>query len=117
MGCFISIEMGVTITMLIIFSLVDAISSPSSLLTDEGKALRNTGWWNSTSPAHCDWAGVRCNKADSVTEIDISRPDKELGELSKLNFSSFPNLVELRLYGCKLNGSIPHQIGVGTSPK
>ena len=115
MGCFISIEMGVTITMLIIFSLADAISSPSSLLTDEGEALRNTGWWNSTSPAHCDWAGVSCNKVGSVTEIDISLPDKELGELSKLNFSSFPNLVELHLYGCKLNGSIPHQIGTLTS--
>ena len=47
-------------------------------------------------------------------DIFIFDSDKELGELSKLRFSSFPNLVQLYLYNCALNGSIPHQIGTLT---
>ena len=104
----------ITSTMMIMSfsSLVNAISSPSSS-TDEGEALRSTGWWNSTS-AHCTWDGVRCNKAGSVTLIELSYLGKKLGELSKLKFSSFPSLVELFLSDCGLNGRIPHQIGTLT---
>ena len=51
--------------------------------------------------------GILCNEADSVIEIAILNSDKELGELSKSNFSSFPNLVDLELYNYGLNGSIP----------
>ena len=102
---FISTEMVVTISM-IIFLLAHAISSPSSSSSDEGEALRRTGWWNSTSP-HCTWLNIGCNKAGSVMDIFIFDSDKELGELSKLRFSSFPNLIQLYLYNCRLNGSIP----------
>ena len=114
MVSFIFTEMVVTITMMMmmIFSLAYAISS--SLSTDEGKALRSTGWWNNSDSHHCTWEYVNCNEADSVIEIDIFGSDKELGELSKLNFSSFPNLVYLVLYNCGLNGSIPQQIGTFT---
>ncbi|KAL6324940.1 hypothetical protein AAG906_019848 [Vitis piasezkii] len=101
-----------SIMMIMLFSLANAISSPSSS-TDEAKALRSTGWWNSTS-AHCDWDGVYCNNAGRVTQIDLSYSGKELGELSKLEFSSFPSLVELWLADCGLNGTIPHQIGTLT---
>ena len=115
MVSFICTEMVVTITMMMmmIFSLAYAISS-SSLSTDEGKALRSTGWWNNSASHHCTWEFVLCNEADSVIEINIFGSNKELGELSKLNFSSFPNLVDLRLYNCGLNGSIPQQIGTLT---
>ena len=114
MVSFIFTEMVVTITMMMmmIFSLAYAISS--SLSTDEGKALRSTGWWNHSASHHCTWEYVICNEANSVTRIIILYPDKELGELSKLNFSSFPNLVDLELYNCGLNGSIPQQIGTLT---
>ena len=59
-------------------------------------------------------ACISCNKAGSVTEFFISGSNKELGELSKLKFSSFPNLVQICLYNCGLNGTIPHQIGTLT---
>ncbi|KAL6325352.1 hypothetical protein AAG906_023197 [Vitis piasezkii] len=98
--------------MMMLFSLAKAISSPSSS-TDEAEALRSTGWWNSTS-AHCHWDGVYCNNAGRVTRIALYGSGKELGELSKLEFSSFPSLVELNLSACGLNGSIPHQIGTLT---
>ncbi|KAJ9683645.1 hypothetical protein PVL29_019286 [Vitis rotundifolia] len=101
-----------SIMMIMLFSLANAISPPSSS-TDEAEALRSTGWWNSTS-AHCDWDGVSCNEAGRVTRIALNDPGKELGELSKLEFSSFPSLVVLWLDDCGLNGSIPHQIGTLT---
>ena len=83
---FIFTEMVVTITMMMmmIFSLAYAISS--SLSTDEGKALRSTGWWNNSASHHCTWEFVLCNEANSVIQIAIVNSDKELGELSKLNF-------------------------------
>ena len=113
MVSFVFTEMVVTITMMMmIFSLAYAISS--SLSTDEGKALRSTGWWNNSTSHHCTWESVHCNEANSVIEIAILSSDKELGELNKLNFSSFPNLVHLYLYNCGLNGSIPQQIGTLT---
>ena len=117
MVSFVFTEMVVTITMMMmmmmmIFSLAYAISS--SLSTDEGKALRSTGWWNNSASHHCTWESVYCNEADSVIQIAIVNSDKELGELSKLNFSSFPNLDVLVLYNCALNGSIPQQIGTLT---
>ena len=115
MVSFICTEMVVTITMMMmmIFSLAYAISS-SSLSTDEGKALRSTGWWNNSASHHCTWESVICNEANSVIDISIFGSDKELGELSKLNFSSLPNLVYLVLNNCGLNGSIPQQIGTLT---
>ncbi|XP_019080264.1 MDIS1-interacting receptor like kinase 2 isoform X3 [Vitis vinifera] len=97
-----------SIMMIMLFSLANALSSPSSS-TDEAEALRSTGWWNSTS-AHCNWDGVYCNNAGRVTQIAFFDSGKKLGELSKLEFSSFPSLVELFLSDCGLNGSIPHQI-------
>ena len=101
-----------SIMMIMLFSLANALSSPSSS-TDEAEALRSTGWWNSTS-AHCNWDGVYCNNAGRVTQIAFFDSGKKLGELSKLEFSSFPSLVELFLSDCGLNGSIPHQIGTLT---
>ncbi|KAJ9683642.1 hypothetical protein PVL29_019283 [Vitis rotundifolia] len=101
-----------SIMMIMLFCLANAISSPSSS-TDEAEALRSTGWWKSTS-AHCDWDGVSCNDAGRVTRIALYGSGKELGELSKLEFSSFPSLVMLWLDDCGLNGSIPHQIGTLT---
>ena len=115
MVSFVFTEMVVPITMMMmmmIFSLAYAMSS--SLSTDEGKALRSTSWWNNSASDHCTWEYVFCNEAYSVIQIYISNSDKELGELSKLNFSSFPNLVYLVLYNCGLNGSIPQQIGTLT---
>ena len=89
----------------------------SSLLEQEAKALLESGWWswwsnytNGTSLSHCKWDGIKCNEGGHVTKIDIT--GAYLGDKNrKFNFSSFPNLVFLRLCHTGLRGSIPPEIG------
>ena len=87
-------------------------ASESSALQLEAKALLKSGWWGrpttSNASGHCKWRGITCNASGSVTEIGIPF---NLGEMSKLNLSSFPNLVRLDLHGTGLRGSIPAEIG------
>ncbi|KAK7849600.1 putative leucine-rich repeat receptor-like protein kinase [Quercus suber] len=87
----------------------------------EGKALLENGWWSGestdTSLNHCVWFGIKCNDGRSAIEIDMARVDSvfhlgdEGDEFSKLNFSSFPNLVRLNVSYYGLRGSIPVEIG------
>ncbi|XP_027177468.1 MDIS1-interacting receptor like kinase 2-like [Coffea eugenioides] len=82
----------------------------------EAEALLKTGWWGDSSAtatnisAHCQWSGIVCNDAGSVTEILL--PNCRIyDELKIFSFSSFPNLVRLDLSRNELYGAIPHQIG------
>ncbi|KAK1381338.1 putative leucine-rich repeat receptor-like protein kinase [Heracleum sosnowskyi] len=60
---------------------------------------------------HCSWSGSGCSEEGRV--VSITCEYYYIGsELGKLNFSSFPYLQTLDLSGCKLNGSIPYQIGM-----
>ncbi|KAJ0768858.1 putative protein kinase RLK-Pelle-LRR-XI-1 family [Helianthus annuus] len=79
----------------------------------EAKALVATNWWPQYLNASdcCNWYGIVCNKAGSVIEISMYGNNLE-GGLGSLDFSSFPNLVSLRLDKCSLEGSIPEQIGL-----
>ncbi|KAK1381293.1 putative LRR receptor-like serine/threonine-protein kinase [Heracleum sosnowskyi] len=95
-------------------------SSPSSSLESESEreALVRTGWWGNQIPLHgasnqqhCSWTGIGCSEAGRVVSIEILEYSIE-DELGKLNFSSFPYLQTLHLSYCKLNGSIPYQIGM-----
>ncbi|XP_059644676.1 probable leucine-rich repeat receptor-like protein kinase At1g35710 [Cornus florida] len=101
-----------------------SIISKSSSSKEEAQALLRTGWWGNTSipsvhnsTSHCEWDGISCNKFGNVIGIDLSPYCQyrywnfEGGELEKLNMSSFPNLVTLDLSYCRLNGSIPYEIG------
>ncbi|XP_062150248.1 MDIS1-interacting receptor like kinase 2-like isoform X2 [Alnus glutinosa] len=93
-------------------------ASQSSALQLEASALLASGWWRSTNntndtSSRCEWLGITCNAAGSVTKIVMS-PSASFylgGEMSKLNLSCFPNLVSLDLSGNALNGSIPVEIG------
>ena len=85
--------------MLIIFSLADAISSPSSLLTDANYV---GGILLLLIAIGMVYIAIRSEASQKLT---FPVQTKNLVELSKLNFSSFPNLVELDLAGCRLNGS------------
>jgi Leucine-rich repeat (LRR) protein len=90
-------------------------ASESSALQLEAKALLESGWWGSANTnnvsSRCKWPGITCNAGGSVTDIAIELGGFYLGEMSKLNLSSFPNLVRLDLHGTGLQGSIPVEIG------
>ncbi|KAK1381315.1 putative leucine-rich repeat receptor-like protein kinase [Heracleum sosnowskyi] len=96
-------------------------SSSSSLESEsEREALVSTGWWGNQIPLfgigpsnqqHCTWTGIGCSEEGRVVSIEIFEYYIE-DELGKLNFSSFPYLQTLHLSLCKLNGSIPYQIGM-----
>ncbi|MFS7922565.1 putative non-specific serine/threonine protein kinase [Helianthus anomalus] len=80
----------------------------------EAKALVATNWWPqhaNVSDDYCNWDGISCNDAGSVTDIYLYDENLE-GNLGSLDFSSFPNLVILGLENCSLEGSIPEQIGL-----
>ncbi|KAK0601312.1 hypothetical protein LWI29_023068 [Acer saccharum] len=85
----------------------------------ERKALLNTGWFNNSFannlPSNpCNWTGIFCNTAGSITEIDLSNHFSSYdikGELGQLNFSCFPNLQVLN-GSYQLSGNIPPQIGL-----
>ncbi|RWR97564.1 putative Leucine-rich repeat family protein / protein kinase family protein [Cinnamomum micranthum f. kanehirae] len=57
----------------------------------------------------CNWFGITCIAADTITEINLF--DASLrGKLDDLNFSSFPNLITLDLSNNALHGTIPDHI-------
>ncbi|KAG2380525.1 MDIS1-interacting receptor like kinase [Vigna angularis] len=63
---------------------------------------------------HCDWEGISCNEAESVTEI-VRGPlripsSKELLWIQNLNITAFPSLLILYLSGMGLRGTIPTEI-------
>ncbi|KAJ0802069.1 putative protein kinase RLK-Pelle-LRR-XI-1 family [Helianthus annuus] len=79
----------------------------------EAKAL--VAWWPyaNASHHHCNWRGITCNKAGSVTNISLYGHYLGYGSgLASLNLSSFPNLVTLEIESCGVEGSIPEQIGL-----
>ncbi|KAL5582332.1 hypothetical protein UlMin_014774 [Ulmus minor] len=80
----------------------------------EEDALLQSFWWDdyayNKSVSHCQWHGITCNHAGSVTQICLNGTNgwKYWGDLS---LSSFPNLVRLDLSRSRLHGSIPTEIG------
>ncbi|KAG2380518.1 MDIS1-interacting receptor like kinase [Vigna angularis] len=107
--------------LLIAFYMMGEVSSviggsmPSSSINHERQALLHSGWWNDDSNIsdHCDWEGISCNEAGSITAIERWKipSSKELLWIEKFNVTAFPNLVYLRLYGMGLRGTIPKEIG------
>ncbi|KAM1402044.1 hypothetical protein ACFX2I_010838 [Malus domestica] len=82
-------------------------------LEQEARALLASGWWSGYTNHLCEWPGITCNTAGSITEISLP-PDFQLGDdgnFGKFNFSCFPNIVRLRLRASGLKGSIPSEIG------
>ncbi|KAJ6938171.1 hypothetical protein NC651_004776 [Populus alba x Populus x berolinensis] len=88
----------------------------SALLASEGKALLESGWWSDYSnltPYRCNWTGIVCDRAGSITEISPPPEVVKVGnKFAKMNFSCFSNLVRLHLAKHELSGSIPPQISI-----
>ncbi|XP_027174166.1 probable leucine-rich repeat receptor-like protein kinase At1g35710 [Coffea eugenioides] len=110
---------GVVLLMILAIAPVAIAGATKSAVNLEAEALLKSGWWGDSSiiatniSAHCQWPGILCNDAGSVTEILL--PGCGINdELTNFSFSSFPNLVSLDLSGNKLYGTIPHQIGALT---
>ncbi|KAJ4718903.1 putative Receptor protein kinase [Melia azedarach] len=80
----------------------------------EREALIKSGWWGnqiaSNNSDHCNWDGVTCNTAGSISQIHLTG-NRLKGELNKFNFSCFRNLASLILSHNNLCGSIPSQMG------
>ncbi|XAR51503.1 Non-specific serine/threonine protein kinase [Bertholletia excelsa] len=96
------------------------IATPSPSI--EAKALLNSGWWGNTSSMdHCKLKGVACNRAGSVTQINVSsnllnnfydyRSFDRIAKLENLNWSLLPNLELVDLRGSFFHGAIPGEIG------
>ena len=98
------------------------LSSLESILatTREGEAL--VKWKNSLAPSSfldswsltnlenlCNWTGITCNSAGSVSEINLLK--KELhGTLAKFQFTSFPNLNRFTIGQNHFSGPIPRHV-------
>ncbi|KAM7511367.1 hypothetical protein LguiB_010242 [Lonicera macranthoides] len=93
------------------------VSSSPSWLKREAEALAGIRWWQNEDPAtsQCNWDGIGCNEAGSVTSITCPRSYYYYYtgiHMDELNLSSFQNLERLDLSNCRLNGTIPYEIGV-----
>nr|KJB73167.1 hypothetical protein B456_011G218900 [Gossypium raimondii] len=107
----------------LIFVFFHACSSSSSITSMEAEtllkwkaSLDNTtqtllsSLWVGSS--HCNWVGITCNNAGSVTNLSLAEYDLRLrGTLHHLNFLSLPNLIRLHLRNNSLYGPIPSHIG------
>ncbi|XWS75478.1 hypothetical protein CRYUN_Cryun01aG0092300 [Craigia yunnanensis] len=93
-----------------------ALATASSLEL-EAQALLHSGWWSRYDISQrCEWPGLSCNGAGSVTKIGV-REFFIHDKFEKLNFSCFQNLVYLDVAFNGIVGSIPPQIGVLSSLK
>ncbi|XP_061367114.1 probable leucine-rich repeat receptor-like protein kinase At1g35710 [Gastrolobium bilobum] len=80
----------------------------------EAQALIESGWWSDFTnyvPSHCQWPGIACNSAGSITNISLPAETQLGDKFRRFNFSSFPNLVHLNLAAHGITGSIPNELG------
>ncbi|KAM7465268.1 hypothetical protein LguiB_012830 [Lonicera macranthoides] len=89
-------------------------SSQPAWLKRESEAVAGIPWWAnmSRSTSHCEWDGIGCNEAGSVTFISCLlyhyHFDGEVG-MDELNLPSFQNLEILDLFDCGFKGTIPFE--------
>ncbi|KAL2330059.1 hypothetical protein Fmac_017640 [Flemingia macrophylla] len=106
-------------TFLVICSMVIGIVLPTpSQLQLEANAIMNSGWWNQSEAVDdpyniCTWHSIVCNRAESITEITcpVSLETWSPTQFATLNLSVFKNLERLAVANCRLEGTIPPEIG------
>ncbi|MCI06066.1 receptor protein kinase-like protein, partial [Trifolium medium] len=105
---------------LLIWSLIIGTQSATlaSQLEMEANAIFNSGWWDSVAYSnlsnHCYWYGIICNKAGSITKIQIYETTLVIPEIqfATLKLSVFHNLESLVLISNELQGNIHKEIGL-----
>ncbi|MED6173943.1 hypothetical protein PIB30_064457 [Stylosanthes scabra] len=99
------IPTSILISFLLLFPITEA---KVSQLDEEAHALLLTAWWSNQHNIsnRCNWPGIRCNNAGSITEITSPpRNNYDTNNSSKgIDFSAFSNLVHLDLSGMELYG-------------
>ncbi|TXG67233.1 hypothetical protein EZV62_008508 [Acer yangbiense] len=92
------------------FTNIFAATSESSDIRLEREALLKSGWWSKiNNPVHhCNWIGITCNQA---TSISLFGSIGKAGELGQFNFSRFPNLEYFNVFYNNLSGTIPAEVG------
>ncbi|XVE69285.1 hypothetical protein DITRI_Ditri09bG0139600 [Diplodiscus trichospermus] len=87
----------------------EALLKWKASLDSNSQTALSSSWVGSS---HCDWTGIICDNAGSITKITIAEYVLRLkGTHDSLNFSSFPNLTWLQLRNNSLYGPIPSHIG------
>ncbi|TYH50901.1 hypothetical protein ES332_D10G236100v1 [Gossypium tomentosum] len=87
----------------------EALLKWKASLSSDTQTLLSSSWGGSN---HCNWTGITCNNAGSVTKMVLGEYELKLrGTLHNLNFFYFPNLIWLQLRNNSLYGSIPSHIG------
>ncbi|KAL5823470.1 hypothetical protein ACOSQ4_021370 [Xanthoceras sorbifolium] len=87
--------------LLIVWTTFSVVVSASDLATIEleREALLNTGWWSGNiSSDHCNWTGIACNIAGSITRFNLSNYDVQL-------------FIYLFYFFHDVTGAIPQAIG------
>ncbi|GJZ83916.1 kinase RLK-Pelle-LRR-XI-1 family protein [Tanacetum coccineum] len=99
------------VLMILLFVLPNTIANNFNK-TLEANALAD--WSGSYGSDYCNWDFVTCNEAGSVVSIEFnySQCYEVPHDLGNLDFSSFPNLERFVIESCRLEGSIPKQIGM-----
>ncbi|KAK3199326.1 hypothetical protein Dsin_022741 [Dipteronia sinensis] len=99
-------------TIVVSFTNIFAATSESSAIRLEREALLKSGWWSKiNNPHHCNWIGITCNQAGSITSISLFGSIGKAGELGQFNFSCFPNLEYFDVFYNNLSGTIPAEVG------
>ncbi|XP_057791945.1 MDIS1-interacting receptor like kinase 2-like [Salvia miltiorrhiza] len=102
-------DFGITTRVLIIAIVM--IKAAEASRSSEMQALMKFGWprddINSTTH-HCNWTGITCDDAGHINALLLSHTTLSF---KYFDVFAFPHLTRINLTFCRLNGTIPPQIG------
>ncbi|KAI4347594.1 hypothetical protein L6164_008395 [Bauhinia variegata] len=106
-------------SVLIVLVILPGASNSSSAVDEEEKALLQSHWWSGKNiSSRCEWHVIVCNDAGSITNISLSSfhyQSSSPPQFQAMNWTAFPNLVNLYLSQINLSGIIPENIGALTN--
>ncbi|XP_039071154.1 MDIS1-interacting receptor like kinase 2-like isoform X2 [Hibiscus syriacus] len=101
------IIMGVLWATILVSIATSMSTAEQSPLEFEAKAVLESGWWSGyhNISQRCEWHGISCNPAGSITKIDLS--DRRLGGKIPPGIGYLSALEYLGLSNCDLSGELP----------